>query len=379
MKQRVLFLMLVAFLTLLSGCATSKKKIYYSIENWAVRDNAVPRYYAIYDVFFIYPSMVQNQNETYLNWTKQYVTDHKISDFIASYVNSQTVDIFDTEDNFKFKKENAGKINDIGRKVRIFAPLVHQVEHGKYIEALREGNYASRKSLVRRGIDDTLKALEHYFKNYHKKGRPFVLVGQGQGAVDIYEAMKRCRKVNPSNGFVAAYLIGLPHTSMEKINKDFNSRGISAGVNEYDTGVVLAWNPRGKHIEDSLLTDDDSYAINPIHWDIDGTVTDMGDDLGSSFFDYDADIENRQEEADGHIETTIELKNFTEAYVDRGVLIFNDEVLIHNFPHVIVDEEKLHFHLYSLFNKNIVANAERRVIQYLYKRLWHRENVSKDE
>ena len=107
MKQRVLFLMLVAFLTLLSGCATSKKKIYYSIENWAVRDNAVPRYYAIYDVFFIYPSMVQNQNETYLNWTKQYVTDHKISDFIASYVNSQTVDIFDTEDNFKFKKENA--------------------------------------------------------------------------------------------------------------------------------------------------------------------------------------------------------------------------------------------------------------------------------
>ena len=379
MKNGVFVILLCAVLALLSGCQTMKKKVYYSVDNWAVRENAVPRYYAMYDVFFVYPSMFKNPEETYLNWTKNYCKDYKISDFITDYVRSQTVAIFDIEENMKVRGNTQANKSELGRKVRIFAPLVHQVEHGKYIETLRDGSYAKKGSLLQEGIDDTLKALEFYLKCYHDKGRPFVIVGQGQGAVDAYEAMKRCRKVNPKNGFVAAYFVGLPHTSMEKINKDFNRRGISAGVNEYDTGVILAWNPRGRHLEDSLLTDEDSYAINPMHWSIDGTVSPSSMDKGTSFFDYLADRENREGKHEDKAEPVFEILNLTEAYVDRGVLIFNEKELLHHFEKEIVDENELHCHLFSLFNKNIVANAESRVVQYLYKRLWHRETESADK
>lgn len=379
MMHRVCLFLFCAVMLLIAGCATSKKGVYYSIDNWAVRDNAVPQYFALYDVFFVYPSMIENPEETYLNWSKNCIKNTPVSDFVMEYVTSQAVDIFDTEENLKVRNENRGKARDIGRKVRIFAPFVHQVEHGKYIEEIRAGTYASKGSLVQRGVEDTLKALEHYLKYYHKKGRPFVLVGQGQGAVDLYEAMKRCRKINPSNGFVAAYFVGLPHTSMEKINRDFNKRGIFAGVNEYDTGVILAWNVRGRHVEDSIFTDDDSFAINPISWRIDGTVADKSMDKGTSFFDFTAYKENLENELGEMVEPTFPFNNFTEVYVDRGVVLFNEKTLVNQFGDAIVDEEKLHCHLYSLFNKNIVANAERRVIQYLYKQLWHRENVSVDE
>ena len=380
MNHRVLSLSMCAVLFIFAGCATSKRGVYYSIDSWAVRDNAVPQYYALYDVFFVYPSMIENPDITYINWTKTNNDKSRIFDVITDYVNSQAVDIFDTEGNKIYKAEHNAKKMDIGRKVRIFSPFIHQVEHGKYIEEIRTGNYLHRGSPVQRGIEDTLRAFEHYFKSYHKKGRPFVLVGQGQGAVDIYEAMKRCRKITPSNGFVAAYLTGLPHVTMEQINKDFNKRGIYAGVNEYDTGVILAWNVRGKHVENSIFTDEDSYAINPLSWRIDGTVADMNMDMGSNLFDFKPDMENSSNEAGAKRNTIIEMGRFTETYVDRGVVIFDDMALRHlTSEKAILDEESLHCHLYSLFNKNIVTNAEKRVIQYQYKQLWHRENISVDE
>lgn len=363
MKKGIVIALAGVALSLLSGCSMFNKGVYYSIDNWVIRDNAVPRYFALYDVFYVYPSMIDNPEITYLNWSKG-----TISDMIYSFVTSQTTDIFDTAKQASHR-DHAQRAEDVGRKVRVFSPFVHQVEHGKYIEAIK-GNYTGRKSPLRPGIDDTVKALEHYFKYYHKKGRPFILVGQGQGAVDLYEAMKRCRKVKPSNGFVAAYFTGLPRISMLKINKDFNSRNIYAGVNEYDTGVVLAWNAREDITEESFMTDSNSYSINPINWRIDGMLAQQSEDKGSSFYDFHAqDILHRKVK---HI-------NLTDAYVDQGVLVFNEEQIHRMFEGARLGECEFQTNLYSLYNMNIVWNAEKRVQQYLYKKSWHKENVSKDE
>ena len=51
MKKVALFLLYLALLALLPGCASFKKEVYFTIDNWAVRENAVPRYYAVYDVY----------------------------------------------------------------------------------------------------------------------------------------------------------------------------------------------------------------------------------------------------------------------------------------------------------------------------------------
>ena len=358
---------------MLSGCATSKNALYYSVDNWVIRDNAVPRYYAIYDVFYVYPSMVENPEVTYINWTKD-----NINETILNYARSQTSDIFDTTLNIRIKAENKAKIKDIGSRVRIFCPYVHQLEHGKYIETIKRADYASRKSPLRNGINDTLKALEHYFKYYHKKGRPFILVGQEQGAVDLYEAMKRCSKVKPSNGFVAAYFTGLPHTSKQKIYDDFHRRGISAGVGEFDTGVILAWNARTGHAVKPLLTSVNDYVINPINWRTDGAVAKKEDDKGTLFYDYLAPNEINLED-EKKPDTAVPVDNLCDAYIDNGVLLVNEEQIRDAFPHVILGEGVFHSHMDSMFNKNVVYNAEQRVLQYLYKQRWNKANVSKDE
>ncbi len=362
MKKGIVIVLICSALFLLSGCAMFDKGLYYSIDNWVIRDNAVPRYYAMYDVFYVYPSMVNNPEITYINWTKD-----NIGDSIYNFTVTQTSDIFDIAHN-AYKREHENN-TDRGSMVRIFSPFIHQVEHGKYIEAIK-GNYTSRKSPLRPGINDTVKALEHYFKYYHKKGRPFILVGHGQGAVDLYEAMKKCRKVNPSNGFVAAYFTGLPRISMQKINKDFNSRNIYAGVNEFDTGVVLVWNARPNVNEDSIFIDKNSFSINPVNWRIDGTIAQKSDDKGASVYNFVTD------------DLTVrkyKYQNLCDAYVDQGVLVFNEKQVRERFQDAILGECDFQTNLYSLFNMNVVWNAEMRVMQYLYKQLWHREHVSKDE
>ena len=367
MKRAILISMLAAVASVFTGCISSQKKaLYYSMDNWVIRQNAVPRYFAVYDVFYVYPTMLDNSRVTYLNWSKP-----PLYDDIYNYTSTQTTEIFDTAANMKHKGERAASF-EVGSKVRVFAPFVHQVEYTKYMDLIKDDNYAGRKSPLRPGIKDTLRALNHYLKYYHKKGRPFILYGQGQGAIDLYEAMRRCPKVKPSNGFVAAYFTGIPRLTMEKINKDFNRRGIYAGVDEYSTGVVLSWNIQTKYNPESPFIMPYGYVINPINWRIDSMEATIEEDKGSSFYDFNAEHISEKKLIGEHLSSA-------EIEIDRGVLMVDEQQLVDFFPNIKLGEGEFRGNIYSLFGRNVVENAEKRVLQYLYKSLWHKEKVSRDE
>lgn len=119
MKKRILVIG-AALALLIVGCNSARP--YYNIDNWYVRQNAVPQYFARYDVFYLHP-------EFYVGMV-QSISNH---DYTVKY----TSDLF-------------------GKKVRIFAPLCRKAE-------------------------DAEEALEWYLDNYHDSGRPFVFIGEGEG------------------------------------------------------------------------------------------------------------------------------------------------------------------------------------------------------
>lgn len=339
MKSIIRNLSFLAIMVLLAGCFSVSP--YSKMDNWVLRQNAVPRYFATYDLIYLYPSMMNNPDIRYINWTKP-----PLGEEIYNYSVSQTTAL-------------------CGNKVRVFAPFIHQTEYNRYMEILK-GDKLGKHPELKPGIKDTVAALDWYFKHYHKKSRPFIIVGQGQGALILYEAMKRCKKINPKNGFVAAYFTGLPRKTMEQINKDFKRRGIYAGVNEYDTGVILSWNAQSQFDPKSLFTTPDGYVINPITWRIDCQEATALQDAGSAFYDFEAPKITLR---------TKTFKNLCDAHVeaDRGVLIYNDEQVRQMFPEAKMDEGTFRGNLYSLFLPNILVNADKRVQQYLHKLQWNRQ------
>lgn len=103
------------------GCV-SRPDPYSFVDNWLIRQNAVPPYFAEYDVFYAARELYEP-------------VDYPVD--LYDYAYAQTVEMF-------------------GKKVRIFAPLIHDA-------------------------GDVEAAVEHYLGHYHRGKRHFVFLGEGKG------------------------------------------------------------------------------------------------------------------------------------------------------------------------------------------------------
>jgi hypothetical protein len=119
--KRIIHLSVLAAGLSFAGCIGGRGP-YYNVDSWYVRQNAVPQYFAPYDVFYMF-------SEPY--------DDGKMSITNRDFTVKQT-ELF-------------------GKKVRVFAPLC-------------------------RDADDAETALDWYLDNYHDPDRPFVFLGEGEGA-----------------------------------------------------------------------------------------------------------------------------------------------------------------------------------------------------
>ena len=239
-------------LALIAGCcACSSVQFYDFTDNWVIRDNATPRYAGKFDVIYLYPSLIYDSGEPHLNWMQANQTEE-----IYNYTRSQTSAVF-------------------GREIRIFSPFVRQLNFRAYSSWLQKhreskGKNGPDKTLLRPAVEDMTRALKYYLKNYHAPGRPFVIIGQEQGAVILYEAMKACREITPENGFAAAYFMGLPDVTRARIIRDFGGRGIQPAENEYDTPAIAVWNSTSSGSEtDRSFACKNGYVINPLNWKTD--------------------------------------------------------------------------------------------------------------
>ena len=155
-------------LALLAGCSTPPSP-YSHAENWVVRQNAVPVYFAAYDVIFVAPGAEPSATRRH------------------GRVTAQT--------------------QPFGRGARVFAPVVRAASE---TEAVRE----------------TAEAIRFYLATYHPDGRPYVLVGAGEsGARALAGALADLgTEVSPDDGLVVAYPPALPGAAAEAVAADARAR-----------------------------------------------------------------------------------------------------------------------------------------------------------
>ncbi len=239
--------------------ATAEPVDYGRADNWVIRE--VERPEAWFDVFYVYPTLFSDRNYPYMRWRNNPELREKTSGFVTAQTG-----IF-------------------GGGARIFAPYVRQLDYSRCDTVLEKGHEWRGASGLARGVEDTVDAFRYYLTHFNR-GRPYVLFGHSQGAVDLYEMMRKVPEVTPERGFVAAYLIGLPRLSGEVIAADFKSRGILPADNERGVGVIVGWNTQSPDAEGGVFTVPGTYCINPLNWRTDSVPAPPSLNRGAFFYDY---------------------------------------------------------------------------------------------
>lgn len=176
----------------LAFCGCSSSGVYRELDGWLVCENARPQYHAFYDVFYAAPAAYVGQGEY------PYAQHNQTLE--------ETTRMF-------------------GHHVRVFAPIYHNAA-------------------------DVEQALEHYIDTYHGNGlpwpenddtRPFVFVGEGQGAAILSEILMRRESWLLKRGFVGFWCS--PGTAEGFVTPEL--------VNEINQNVkrvlyLRAWNRDGK-------------------------------------------------------------------------------------------------------------------------------------
>ena len=173
----------------------------------------------------------------------------------------------------RLKGFSAAQTSVFGSSARIFVPAVRQLE---FIRCMKEMNRTGWDNIPEnsqrfQAVCDTVAAFRHYLKYWNPNGRrPYILLGHSQGAMDLYELLRRVPEIRPEKGFVAAYLLGLPCVTGRQIEADLGGRGIFPARDEGSTGVVIVWNTQTAGTKKNPFTAAGGFGINPLNWRTDG-------------------------------------------------------------------------------------------------------------
>lgn len=220
---------------LLTFCSQVFAIDYSKSENWVI--NSMDKPNTEYDVFYIYPTLFKTDKKALFDWKKpEYNQKAKI------FSELQT-SIFDS------------------KKSRIFAPFVRQVDLISAldtIEELKKDDFDYKTNSGKYGIEDTISAFKYYLENYNN-GRPYILFGHSQGAIDLLYTLK---EVDVDDRFLVAYLIGCPNST----NKFLTFKNIKPANSKNDLGVIVVWNTQSNGAKNPLFSTKNGYAINPLNW-----------------------------------------------------------------------------------------------------------------
>ncbi len=329
----------------LGGCSTPSPYSY--VANWSIRQNAVPSYFAEYDVLFFYPCISRSADR----WP-DLPADHTAYSYAYEFTKFMTQDVF-------------------GRKARVFAPIVHRTDDDVF-GALAVSNVESYvESASAREIDEAVEAIEYYLDNYHEEGHPYILIGHGQGAVLLYEAIKRLAGVvRPDDGCVAVYLPELPPSLIRRLPEDFSEENHKKYLTPvrgcYDTGVVVAWRTEeAKDLKMMRGARAPRGFINPLNW---STIRPAETNFckEARFYDlYETDVLERKKTAAFYCRAELDASNLV-LRVERASGA--------GLPHIPIQGETV-----SLFAGNLAANAKERVERYLLKSTWYGWETEEEE
>lgn len=300
-------------------------------ENWIVQESAANVADRPCDLFYIYPTLTANEAKPLMDLSDEKV-HHKTIGFSTAQI-------------------------ELFHHFRPFAPFVRQLEYHRSMANLRgEADY---EALLQIGMQDAVAAFRHYLAHWNQ-GRPYVLFGHSQGARNLYEVLKRCPEISESNGFVAAYLLGLPAMTPERINSVFVGRGISAATSERDVSVIAGWNTQTPDADNHVYSTPGGYVINPLNWRTDETPGTADENTGAVFYNY-REVDPGQRHA--------RVPNFCGAVIDRerGVLIVDLPSNSKWDAHGYVEKGVLHMNDFWFFAENVISNSAVRVEAWMEK------------
>jgi len=236
---------------LLAGCTAAyapqapenREYGYDRRDNWVMNQEGEA---AAFDLFYIYPTLVADKDHALMDWRKFPKQAEKARSFVPLQIQC-------------FRPEGAG----------VYAPFVRQLEISRCLTDLKDDDCDWDRQAVRPGIDDTFRAFRYYLARYNH-GRPYILIGHSQGAVDLFRLLVHCPEITRERGFVAAYLLGLPRLSAAEIERELAKRGIKTAKSADDTGVVVGWNTQGEGTPEGVFARPGTYVITPVSWRCDG-------------------------------------------------------------------------------------------------------------
>ncbi len=318
---------LFAFVVALTGMDYAKS------ENWAIAEPNKTE--TTFDLFYIYPTLVASAPGGLMDWRDMEVVEKTVS----------------------FSRAQTGIF---GAHARVFVPYVRQSPYDIRIQELKRTpiEFASCKT----GMRDAVEAFRHYWATWRKPGRPLILLGHSQGALDLYAVLKECNEISVENGFVAAYLPGLPGAmTQEKFLADFEGRSFrSPGVagaeaGEFDSGAILFWNTQSRDAVASPFRSKRSLVVNPLNW----SATDAAPaerNLGAYLYDY-------------RTKTAKTVPGFCGAAPDgeNGVLIVDLPASSEWDAYGFMGKGVFHQNDVWFFAENIAQNAQARAERWLHE------------
>ena len=172
----------------------------------------------------------------------------------------------------------------IAPRARVFSPFVCMLDYS-YISlgVCSPRGWRSFRPLIPT-VDDAHEAFRYYLKHFNH-GRPYIVFGHSQGAMVLYQTLRREPAVTLQRGFVAAYLIGMPHLTPEEIAADLAPRGIRPASRADDIGVVIGWNSQCPNVKNIFFTGRGTYCINPLNWRTDATPAGADAHRGALVYD----------------------------------------------------------------------------------------------
>ena len=319
MKNKFLFI-----LTALAGVLlTAQAADYGDPKNWVMCE--ADKTGTSFDVFYIHPTLFCNPLSPRMNLRKDAHIRTRVSNFTAE----QTAVIV----------PNA----------RVFAPVVRQLDYSYVAIAIGSRRGWRKYRMLNSGANDTLAAFKYYLKHYNR-GRPYILFGHSQGAMDLYLMMLKSQDIAVRRGFVAAYLIGLPRLTGNEIAADMAPRGIRPAAKEDDLGVVIGWNTQLPDTNNVLFTVRNTYCINPLSWRTD--TEPAAADLHRGAIVYDLELKRVRV-----------VRNFSGARIDpeRGALIVSPPDAARYELNGFAGSGVMHVNDIWFFVVNIRENIELRV------------------
>ena len=325
MKEKSLLLLAALCGVLLTATATD----YGDKKNWVRCEADKPG--TSFDVFYLHPTLFCNP----LNPRMNLRDDPHLKERVSNYTSEQT--------------------DEIVPNARVFTPVVRQLDYSHIAIAICSRRGWRKYRRLNSGVNDTLEAFQYYLKHFNR-GRPYILFGHSQGAMDLYLMMLKSPDITVRKGFVAAYLIGLPRLTASEINADMAPHGIRTAAKADDLGVVIGWNTELPGANNLLFTARNTYCINPLNWRTDSTPAEAEQHRGALVYDL-------------KIKRAVIAKHFSGARVDpaRGALIVSPREAERYEFHGLGESGVMHVNDIWFFVVNIRENIELRVKKWKEK------------